>query len=301
MTVETKNIFSLSVKSNHFWSDAFLIVLGALLQSIAYAVFIAPANIVPGGVYGLSISINYMTRELLTSFPSGLPVGIVALCFNIPLFLLSAYKLGLKSGGKTIATFLLIAFLTDLTTWLTKGVALVENDPFLASVYGGAVLGLGVFFTFKAQSTSAGTDSIARILAKGRNIKVSTLLILIDSIVVVVGLLAFGDWKVPLYSWITIFVYGKVVDVLQPENPNKAVFIVSDKSSVLQPILARELNLRGTVVQGQGIYAGEGREIIFMIVERKDISRLKKSVLHLDPKAFIATTNATNDTIPTAL
>ena len=122
-------------------NDLFLVLIGAILQAAAYSIFIAPAGIVPGGVYGISIGINHLTQGLWSIFPEGLPIGKVSLCFNIPLFLLAARKLGMYSGGKTIATFLLIALLTDLiTTHITKGLPIIEDDPFLAAVYGGAIL-----------------------------------------------------------------------------------------------------------------------------------------------------------------
>ena len=288
-------------KKRNLGVDILLIVAGAICQAFGYSVFIAPASIVPGGVYGLSITINHLTQGMWSAFPGGLPIGTVALFFNIPLFLLAAKILGLKSGGKTVATFSLIALFTDLITYLFKGQALVPDDPFLASVYGGGILGLGVFLTFKAESTSAGTDVIARILAKGTNTKLSTLLIIIDSVVVLIGLIAFADWKVPLYSWVAIFVYGKVVDILQPEAPMKAVFIVSEHTQALRKVIVQDLGLRGTFLHGKGIYAETEREIIFMIVERKHLTKLKKFVLQEDPQAIIATTKATNDNIPQML
>lgn len=276
--------------------EALFLILGALCQSIAYAVFIAPAQIVPGGVYGLSITINHMTQGMFSAFPSGLPIGTLALLFNIPLFLLATRKLGLSSGGKTVATFLSIALLTDLIGYFTQGKALVENDPFLASVYGGAILGIGVFLTFRAGSTSAGTDVLARIFSQGRNIKTSTLLILIDSLVVLIGLLSFGDWKIPLYSWITIFVYGKVVEQFTPEQPHRAIFIISKKTQEIKASLLEKLSLRGTLMSGEGIYTGLKRDILFIIIERKEIGKLKKEVLEIDPQAFVASAQATNDT-----
>ena len=159
-------------------------------------------------------------------------------------------------------------------------------------------MGLGVFFTFRAGSTSAGTDVLARVLGKGRNIKTSNLIIFIDSLVVLFGLIVFRDLRVPLYSLVTIFVYGKVLDLMNPENPNKAIFIICENPQELRALIIDELQLRATYLHGRGMYAGVERDIIFMIAERKDVPRLKQYVLEKDPKAFIATANATNDTLP---
>lgn len=286
-------------RRKYLLQDIILLIAGAFFQATAYSIFIAPAGIVPGGVYGISITINHLTKGLWSLFPEGLPIGFFSLFLNVPLFLLATRKLGLHSGGKTIATFVLIAFFTDLfTRYITHGDPIVVGDPLLSAVYGGAILGLGVYLTFRVGSTSAGTDVLARILAKGRNVRVSNLIILVDSLVVLFGLLAFKDIKVPLYSLVTIFVYGRFVDFLSPENPNKAVFIICENPLLLKEIINKELGLRATILQGQGMYQGTERDLIFMIVEKKFLPKLKKKVLAKDPNAFIATTNATNDTLP---
>ena len=87
--------------------DYSLIVVGSFLQALSYVLFLAPYKIVPGGVYGISIVIHYVTKDLFPFFPDGLPMGATALCFNIPLMILAMKKIGLSSGPKTIVTFLL--------------------------------------------------------------------------------------------------------------------------------------------------------------------------------------------------
>jgi hypothetical protein len=121
---------------------------------------------------------------------------------------------------------------------------------------------------------------------------------LIDSLIVLLGLWVFQDWRVPLYSWIAIFVYSKVVDALQPQNPHKSVFIISDKTQELREVLIGQVGVRGTFLHGQGMYSGAPREVLFIIIERKHFAMLKKLVNELDPKAFITTADASNDTMP---
>lgn len=278
--------------------DFMFIILGSFLMGIAYSAFIAPHNIVPGGVYGISIIINHLTKGLFSWAPNGFPIGTVALFFNIPLFLLAVRGLGRFSGVKTVLTFFLIAFFTDLIGSYLDGKALVEGDTILSSFYGGAILGLSVWMIFRAQSTAAGTDTLARVIAKRYNVKLSNLIMLIDSVIVMLGLIAFGDWRVPLYSWITIFIYSKVIDLLQPQNTHKAVFIISDKPKEIRDALIQTMGVRGTFLHGQGMYQGIEREVIFIIIQRKNTMALKKITLSIDPKAFISTSDASNDTTP---
>lgn len=276
--------------------DILFIIVGSFLQALAYAGFIAPNDIIPGGVYGTTIALNELTKGLFAFAPDGLPIGTTALFFNIPLLLLAMRKLGLTSGPKTILTFLLISVFTDLITYLLHGEAII-GDMILASCYGGAILGLGVFMIFSAGSTSAGTDVLGRVIARGRNIKLGTAITIIDSIVVLFGLLVFRDIAVPLYSWLTIFIYGRVVEVLSPENPKKAVFIVTSCPEEVRRRLS-SIGIRGTVLRGRGMYEGVEREILFIVTERKRLRAIREEVRALDPKAFISTMDAGEDPLP---
>jgi uncharacterized membrane-anchored protein YitT (DUF2179 family) len=279
-------------------ADYSFILAGAFLQALSYVVFLAPYRIVPGGVYGISIVLHHVTRGVFPFFPEGLPMGATALCFNIPLMILAMKKLGISSGPKTIVSFLLISVFTDTLSYLLGNNPLVENDRFIACFYGGGILGLGVCCIFKAKSTSAGSDVLARVLANNNNLKVSNTIILLDSAIVMLGLLVFQDWAVPLYSWFTIFVYGKVVEMFQTENPNRAVFIVSQKTREIKDIIVKEMGMRGTFLHGKGMYEEKEKEIIFTIAERKDLPRLKDKVKEADPNAFISTMHASKDSPP---
>lgn len=276
--------------------DYSLIVVGAFMQALSYVLFLAPYKIVPGGVYGTSIVIHYITKGVFSIFPDGLPMGLTALCFNIPLMILAMKKIGLASGPKTVVTFLLISIFTDSLSYIFGNQPLVANDNFLACFYGGSILGIGVSCVFRAQSTSAGTDVLARVIANDSNLKVSNMIIVLDSAVVVLGLIVFRDWAVPLYSWFTIFVYGKIVEMFQSDNPSRAVFIVSKKTDELKDVILHKLDLGGTFLHGRGMYNGEEREIIFTIVERKDMPRMKDEIKKIDPNAFVSTMHASKDT-----
>lgn len=281
--------------SRAFLRDLLLILVGSFLLGVGYSLFLAPVQIVPGGVYGISIVINHLTTGLFDAFPQGLPIGAVALVFNIPLFILALGNLGRLSAIKTAITFVLTALFSDLVTSWSGGRPIVEGDPLLCAFYGGALLGFSVYLIFMAHSTCAGTDTLARVLSTRMNVKISTLIIVIDSVVVLMGLLAFGDWSVPLYSWIAIFVYGKVVEILQPAHPYKSIFIISSKTEELRELLCIQMGLRGTFLHGRGMYLGAEREVIFVVVERRMLQELKSAVLAVDDAAIITAVDASND------
>ena len=183
--------------------DGALILFGSFLLATGYSLFLAPAHISPGGVYGLALVIRELLKQI---FHMEVGLGTIALFFNVPLFLLAMHGLGKVAAVKTIVTFILVALFSDLIDTWFAGKPLVE-DAILCSFYGGAILGVSVWMIFRAQSTCAGTDTLARVLSRTFNTKVSTLIMFIDSIVVLLGLWVFEDWRVPLYSWIAIFIY----------------------------------------------------------------------------------------------
>lgn len=274
--------------------DYSLIVVDSFLQALSYVLFLAPYEVIPGGVHGISIVTHYVTRDLFSFFPDGLPMGATALRFNIPLMILAMKKIELSPGPKAIVTFLLISIFTDsLSYFLTD--SLVGNDAFIAASYGGTILGLSVTRAFRAQSTSAGTDVLARVTANDSNLKVSNMIIVLNSAVVLLGLIVFKDWAVPLYSWFTIFVYGKIVGMFQTENPNRAVFIVSRKTQELKTLIVDKMGMRGTFIHDKGMYQGNETETIFTIAEREDIPRLKDEMKEIDPNAFVFTMHASKD------
>jgi len=274
--------------SKNFLKNYGLIVLGAFIIASAYVFFITPYKIVPGGVYGISIILHYLSQGVFARFPDGLPIGMMALCFNIPL-VFAAYKiLGSRSLPRTITAFVSTAVFVDVLTWLYGREQLVVGDSLLASIYGGVLIGIGVALIFKAKGTSAGTDVLARIMTKYSRVQIGFSIIIIDSIVVLVGLIAFGDWAIPLYSWITIFVYGKVVDIFQVGfSTDRAVFIISEKSKEMDDMIHKKLKRGGTYFHGRTTYKGEDREILYTVVNSRQIPKLREIIYEIDPTAFI--------------
>lgn len=267
-----------------FLSYSFIIT-GAFILAAGFVLFITPYKIVPGGVYGISIVLHYMF---------GTPVGLVALCFDIPLTLLGIKFLGPRFGFKTVLGFSLTAIFTDTLTYFWGFEPLVEGDALLSSLFGGVMAGLGLGLIFKSKATSGGSDIVAMIIAKYTRMPLGMLMIYVDSTIVLIGLLVFQDWKIPLYSWIVIFVTGKVIDVvLEGVSYDKSLFIISDKHEEIRDKIINNLNRGGTYIDGKGMYNMAERRIIFTVVSRRELALLEEYVHQIDPKAFLTVTDAT--------
>jgi uncharacterized membrane-anchored protein YitT (DUF2179 family) len=266
-----------------FYSYA-LIVAGTFLVSLGYVYFITPYKIVPGGIYGISIVLHHLY---------GWPVGLTALAFNIPLTIIGTRVLGPRFGTKTVAGFVFTSLFVDLLSFYSGFKPLVDSDPLLSSLFGGALVGAGVGLIFKSKATSGGSDVIAMIIARYTKLPLGQLMMGVDSVIVLIGFLAFGDWRIPLYSWLTIFVMGKVIDaVLSGISYEKTILIVSDKHEEIRDKIIRDLNRGGTFLHGEGMYNGNPKKVIFTVVNRRELAMLEEFINLIDPKAFLTVMDA---------
>ncbi|MEA3446669.1 MAG: YitT family protein, partial [Bacteroidota bacterium] len=202
---------------------------------------------------------------------------------------------GPRFGVKTIVGFILTSIFMDVLTYFVG-----EQDPLglgeqilLSCIFGGVLVGFGLGLIFKSKATSGGSDIIAMIFAKYTGIPLGQLLIYVDSVIVLLGLLVFKDWKVPLYSWIIIFITGKVIDVtLQGVSYDKALFIISDKIDVIGEKIKTDINRGGTIFTGHGIFQSNEKQMIYTVVTRRELGILKDFIRRIDPKAFMSVINA---------
>ncbi|MDR1793175.1 MAG: YitT family protein [Bacteroidales bacterium] len=258
-----------------------MIIVGSFIMATAFVVFISPYKLVPGGVYGIAITLHYLTNWF--------PIGIFALMFDIPLFLLGTWILGKKFGAKTLVGIFSLSGFTTLIERYYGYQPLVVNDYFLASIFGGVLIGIGLGIIFKSNATSGGSDIIAMILHKYTKISIGVLLICVDAAIVLIGLIAFKDWRIPLYSWVTIFITGKVIDIMiSGMSKEKTVYIISDHYEAIRDKIINDLGRGGTYLNGEGMYNGSTKKIIYTVVDRKELILLQKYVHSIDPDAFMS-------------
>jgi uncharacterized membrane-anchored protein YitT (DUF2179 family) len=274
-----------------------LIVFGTFILAAGFVFFITPYMIVPGGVYGISIVIHYLSKGVFSFAPDGLPVGLMGLILNIPLTILGIKILGPKFGIKTVIGFVLTSIFMDGLTWWWGNAPLVEDDALLSSIFGGVLVGFGLGLIFKSKASSGGSDIVAMIFAKYTKLPVGQLIIYVDSVIVLIGLVAFGDWRIPLYSWIVIFITGKVIDVvMQGVNYDKTLFIISDKHQEIRDKIINDLDRGGTFISGKGMFKGDEKTIIFTVVNRRELAMIEEFIHKTDPRAFMTVMDA-NDII----
>ena len=260
-----------------------LILIGTFIMSAGFVFFISPYKLVPGGVYGVAIILHHTF---------GLPIGLVGLALDIPLTLIGLKILGPRFGIKTMVGFVSTSLWITMLELLYGYNPLVADEPLLSAIYGGALIGVGLGMVFKAKATSGGTDIIAMILAKYTKLPVGQLLILVDSFIVIAGLVAFGDWKIPLLSWLVILMVGKIIDtIIEGTGYEKSLMIISDKHEAIRNKILTDLHRGGTYLNGHGMYNGDDKKIIMTVVNRREVVLLKDFIRKVDPDAFVMVSN----------
>lgn len=298
MTFITKEKF---LSKEWFYSYT-LVVIGSFILAAGFVYFIDPHKIVPGGVYGIGIVVKNITSEMMHNgikipffrealFKDGLGIGFVGLMLNIPLTILGIKILGPRFGVKTVVGFVLSSIFIDYLDANFNG-ALVD-DVLLSCIFGGVLIGFGLGLIFKSRATSGGSDIIAMIAAKYTKMSLGILLIVVDSVIVLFGLLVFKDWKIPLYSWIVIYITGKVIDAtMQGISYDKALFIISDRYEEIRNKIIVDLNRGGTLINGVGMFKGLDKKIIFTNVSRRELAILQDFIKDIDPNAFMTVIDA---------
>lgn len=278
--------------SKEWFINYTLIIVGAFILAAGFVLFIDPHRIAPGGVYGIGIVIHYLTVGVFDWAPEGLPIGTIGLILNIPLTIIGIRILGPKFGVKTVIGFLLSSVFIDLLH-IILGYKPLVDDMLLSSIFGGVLIGFGLGLIFKTKATSGGSDIIAMIIAKYTKLPLGQLMIYVDSAIVLLAVIAFQDWKIPLYSWIVIYVTGKVIDMtLEGVSYDKTLFIISDKYDEIRDKIINDLERGGTMIKAEGMYKGQEKKIIFTNVSRREVYILRDFIHSIDPYAFITVIDA---------
>jgi uncharacterized membrane-anchored protein YitT (DUF2179 family) len=276
------------------WFRSWLsIAAGCSLVAAAFVLFITPYRIVPGGVYGIGVVLHSL-------FP-GIPVGTFGLMFDAPLLLIAFGLFGRRFGAKTIAAALLTPLLMNALTVLVgedpatmlAGRIDLRGDVLLSALFGGVLCGAGLGLILRSYATSGGTDIVAMILHRYTRLPIARCLLIVDSCVVVMGLVVLGDWLIPLYSLVTIYVTTQVMDyILDGGGSNKLLFILSDRYESIRELILGKLERGGTYIHSTGMYTMRDRKMIFVVINRRELPLVQDYIKQIDPCAFMVVMNA---------
>lgn len=272
-------------KSRTIIKEYFMITIGTALIAFSVASIYDPSGFVTGGFSGLAIIVKQLTAELV---PGGVPLAVTNLILNIPVFLIAIRLKGWNYIVKTLFGTVMLSF------WLgvLPVIPIAEGDFLLTALYGGIVMGAGIGLVFLSQATTGGTDLIAAIIQHfWRHYSIADIMQVIDAVIVLAGAYLFGIQMV-LYAVISIYLVSKISDgIIEGLKFSKAAFIITSKPDEVSRILMDDLSRGVTGLSAKGMYSGQKKNMLFCVVSRKEIVRLKELTLSLDPDAFVIVTD----------
>lgn len=258
----------------HQFTTYAILFLGSIIAAFGLEEFLIPNQIIDGGVVGVAIMLGHVT-----SFPFAL--YIIAL--NIPFLYLGYLQIGRSFAFATIFSVSSLAYWTTVFRPLEN----VTYDLFLAAIFGGIMVGIGVGLIIRYGGSLDGTEIVAIILAKRTGFSVGEFIMFMNLFIFACAGFVFG-WEKAMYSIVAYFVAFKTIDItIQGLDESKGVMIVTDYPQVIADILLHRLGRGVTIIHGEGGYSGEAKKILYSVITRLEVAKLKSIVFENDPNAFV--------------
>ena len=260
-----------------------MLIVGALVTAAGLELFLIPNNVIDGGVVGLSIMSQSIT---------GMSLGTFLVIYNIPFIYMGYRHIGRNFALSTVFAIVMLS----VWTAVLHAVSPVTNDPFLAAIFGGVVTGLGVGIVMRTGGSFDGTEIVAIILDVRTQFSVGEVVMFINLFILSSAGLLYG-WDKAMYSLFAYFVISKMIDVvLKGLDESYAVMIVTNEHEEMTAALNERLGRGVTLLHGTGGYTGEAKEVLYCVVTRLELDKLKEIVLDKDERAFV-TINAVHDIV----
>lgn len=260
--------------------DYLMIALGMVLYGIGWTVFLLPNDITTGGVPGIA-SIVY--------FATGFPVQYTYLAINGLLLLLSLKFLGLKFSIKTIFAVFVLTFFLSLIQKLTDGISMLHDQPFMACVLGASFCGSGIGIALSANGSTGGTDIIAAIINKYKDITLGRVILICDLIIITSSYFVLHDWEKVVYGFVTLYVSSFVLDqIVNSARQSVQFFIISQKYEEIGHRINIDMHRGVTVIDGTGHFTGTGVKMMFVLAKKRESTTIFRLINDIDPEAFIS-------------
>ena len=259
-----------------------IITLGAVIYALAFDWFVAPNQIAMGGVTGLAQIVNALVPVL--------PVGGLSILVNVPLFLAGWRLLGGRLLVSSLYAMAVSSLAIDVIAWMHT---FPPMDPILATLYGGAGMGVGLGLVFSQGATTGGTDIIGKLLKlKFPWLPIGKLVMIPDMVVVILAAVVFGTVNAALYGLIQMYLLSKVMDmILYGWDTSRVAYIITDRwEETVQGLL--DMNRGVTLLQGKGAYTGAEKQVLLVAFRQREIVPIKRMLREIDPKAFFIVCDA---------
>lgn len=259
--------------------DYFMIALGMLTYGIGWTVFLLPNDIPSGAVPGIASIIYWAT---------GFPVQYTYLIINFLLLLLALKILGLRFCLKTIWAVAILTLLLAIIQEVVKG-SLIHDQPFMACVLGASFCGAGIGIAFSSNGSTGGTDIIAAIVNKYRDISLGRVILICDVIIISSSYLVLHDWEKVVYGYVVLFISSFVLDqVVNSARQSVQFFIISSKYEEIGKRINKDLHRGVTFIDGVGCYTHNNVKMMFVLAKKRESTMIFRLIKDIDPNAFVS-------------
>lgn len=259
------------------------LIIGLLMISIAFNLFLLPNNIVFGGVSGISIIIKQIF---------GFDPSIFILLSSMALLVVSYIFLGKETTSASIVGSLLFPVFVRLTEGINTVISVGDAELLLSTIFGGVVYGIGAGLVFKAGFTTGGTDIINQIISKYFHTSMGNAMLMSDGLIVLSGVFVFGVNKL-MYALITVYIIGFLTDkVLLGISDSKAFYIITEHENEIRDYILNSLNHGVTIFDARGGFTKEKQKVLLCVVPTKEYFKLKEGIHEIDKEAFFVVTDA---------
>lgn len=249
-----------------------VITLSSILVAFAYNFLLIPHEILSGGLSGIAIMLGIVTP---------LNTGVLNLLLNLPLLIIGVMKLGKRFIGYTILSVAVLS----ISLYIIP-IYKATQEPILASLFGGVIVGIGAGMIFRASGSSGGFDIIAMLLSRKRDFPLGALISGMNGIVVAISGFVFS-WDAALLTLVSIYATGKVVDTIHTSHIKLTLMIITGKGEEVKQQLLAKLHRGVTVMDAKGAYSGEGRKVLITVITRYQLAEVKSMIKETDAKAFV--------------
>lgn len=259
--------------------DYLLIALGMIMYAVGWTVFLLPNNLPSGAVPGIASVVYWAT---------GFPVQYTYLMINFALLLLALKILGLKFCLKTIFAVCVLTFSTPVLQHFITG-SLISDQPFMACVLGASFCGGGIGVAFSANGSTGGTDIIAAIINKYRDITLGRVILICDVIIISSSYLVLHDWEKVVYGYVVLFISSFVLDqVVNSARQSVQFFIISRKYDEIGKRINKDLHRGVTFIDGVGCYTNNNVKMMFVLAKKRESNTIFRLIKDIDPNAFVS-------------
>lgn len=272
------------IANTHLWRYL-KILIGSLIAGLGYSTFIIPAKLLASGLSGIAVIVYYIVD---------LPIGLQLIIYNIPIVYIAYKVFGKLYAIDTIIGTVMLSIAIDATSFI--GDYHLVDDPLLASVFGGVLVGIGCGIVFRANSNGGGFDVIGAVVKKYYSLDLGTAVFAFNLIIVLIGIALFNV-SIGLYTLINMYIVGEITNkVVAGFNRKKLIIIVSPFAELMAGSIMQYLGRGVTFMHGEGAYSRKDRKVIFVVVSLTQVSKIKLIASAIDPTAFMIVTDTSEVT-----